>query len=254
MKKILVLLALTSLTGCGFKIVDTGERGVETQFGKVIGDALPEGMQFYNPFTSDVTTLSIKTITSNDKTIGYTKDVQQATIEFSVNYNLNSDSVTTVYRTVGRDWQAKLVTQAVPAIIKNVIGKWEAVELVSNRQKATSEIEQTLITELAKNGVTITRFEITNITYVAEFEKAVESKVVAIQRAAEAENKTKQIEEEAKQKVISAKAEAESMRIRSDALSQNKSLVDYEAVQKWDGKLPQYVMGNSMPFVNLKKD
>ena len=32
----------------------------------------------------------------------------------------------------------------------------------------------------------------------------------------------------------------------------NKNLVEYEAVQKWDGKLPQYMMGNSVPFVNLK--
>lgn len=26
----------------------------------------------------------------------------------------------------------------------------------------------------------------------------------------------------------------------------------YEAVQKWDGKMPQYMMGDSIPFINLK--
>ena len=41
------------------------------------------------------------------------------------------------------------------------------------------------------------------------------------------------------------------MSIRANALTKNKALVEYEAVQKWDGKLPEYMMGNSIPFINL---
>ena len=41
------------------------------------------------------------------------------------------------------------------------------------------------------------------------------------------------------------------MAIRAQALNQNKSLVQYEAVQKWDGKMPQYMMGNAVPFINM---
>ena len=52
-------------------------------------------------------------------------------------------------------------------------------------------------------------------------------------------------------KLIAAQAEAKSMAIRAQALAQNKSLVQYEAVQKWDGKMPQYMLGNSVPFINV---
>ena len=41
------------------------------------------------------------------------------------------------------------------------------------------------------------------------------------------------------------------MEIKSEALSKNKGLTEYEAVQRWDGRLPQYMLGNSVPFVNL---
>ena len=41
------------------------------------------------------------------------------------------------------------------------------------------------------------------------------------------------------------------MAIRANALTQNKALVEYEAVQKWDGHLPQYMMGNTVPFMNI---
>lgn len=33
----------------------------------------------------------------------------------------------------------------------------------------------------------------------------------------------------------------------------NKALVEYEAVLKWNGELPQYMMGNSVPFINVSK-
>ena len=42
------------------------------------------------------------------------------------------------------------------------------------------------------------------------------------------------------------------MSIRAHALTQNKALVQYEAVQKWDGKMPTYMMGDSVPFINIK--
>ena len=124
--------------------------------------------------------------------------------------------------------------------------------VIENRQTVTQKIAEQITLNLAKVGVVVQTFELVDISYAQEFERAVEAKVTAVQRAAEAENKTKQVEEEAKQKVISAKAEAESMRIRANALTQNKALVEYEAVQKWDGVLPTMMMGGgSVPFINM---
>ena len=85
-----------------------------------------------------------------------------------------------------------------------------------------------------------------------QFEEAVKFKVIAVEQAKEAQNKTVKVTEEATQKIIAAKAEAESMTIRTQALSKSKTLIEYEAVQKWDGKLPNYMLGSgTMPFINL---
>ena len=105
-------------------------------------------------------------------------------------------------------------------------------------------------TTVLNNTVHIT-FQFINIDYSDKFEGAIEDKVIAEQKAQEAVNNTKRIKEEAEQKLISAKAEAEAMEIKSEALSKNKGLTEYEAVQRWDGRLPQYMLGNSVPFVNL---
>jgi regulator of protease activity HflC (stomatin/prohibitin superfamily) len=82
----------------------------------------------------------------------------------------------------------------------------------------------------------------------------VEAKVIAQQRAQEAQNRTEQTKQEAQQKVITATAEAQSMKIRADALSQNPKLVSWEAVQKWDGKLPVNMYGQAaIPFIDVGK-
>jgi regulator of protease activity HflC (stomatin/prohibitin superfamily) len=80
----------------------------------------------------------------------------------------------------------------------------------------------------------------------------VEAKMVAIQKAIEEKNRTVQIDEQAKQTVLKAEAEAKSMQIRARALEQNPKLTEWEAVQKWNGTLPQYMLGGAVPFINLK--
>ena len=139
----------------------------------------------------------------------------------------------------------------VEGTIKDVIGKWNAQDLVANREAAATDIIGKLQKQLESKYINITGFQITEIKYSDVFERSIESKVTAEQEALKAKNRTVQIQEEAKQKIISAEAEARSMKIRADALAQNKSLVQYEAVQKWNGVMPTYMLGNSMPFIGL---
>ena len=157
-----------------------------------------------------------------------------------------------MYRDVGRDWEQKLIPQVVLGTLKEVVGKWDAVDLISNRDKAAATAYDAIAKNLGDRNVEISRFEITDISYTAEFETSVEQKVIAQQKAIEEQNRTKQIEEQARQKVLSAEAEAKSMQIRAEALEQNAKLVEWEAVQKWNGVLPQYMLGGgATPFINL---
>ena len=50
MKKILFIFAtILMLTGCGAEQIDTGNRGVETSWGKIVSaEPITEGLYFYN--------------------------------------------------------------------------------------------------------------------------------------------------------------------------------------------------------------
>lgn len=249
---IIVLFVIAVLLCNPIVVVGVGERGVKVTLGKVSPESLGEGMHFIMPYVQKIAKMDVKTQKYNTQTHVYTKDIQQARISYVVNYNLVSDSAYRMYQEVGMDYVSKVINPVLEGTIKDVIGKWNAQDLVANREEATNEILLKLRDQLSGRYVNVSGFQIVDINYSEVFERAIESKVTAEQDALKAKNKTVQIQEEARQKVISAEAEAKSMSIRANALTQNKALVEYEAVQKWNGILPTYMMGNSVPFINLK--
>lgn len=248
----IIAIVVLSFAGCGIKVVDTGQRGIKTRFGKVVSDSLPEGLYFYNPITSNIVEMDTRVQRFDGETDTYTRDVQQAVIKYTLNYRLQQNAAHLVYRDIGREWETRLIPQVVLGTLKEVVGKWDAVDLIANRDKAATTAFESIRNNLAERNVEVSRFEITDIAYTKEFEYSVEQKVIAQQKAIEEQNRTKQIEEQARQKVLSAEAEAKSIQIRAQALEQNAKLVEWEAVQKWNGVLPQYMLGGgAVPFLNL---
>lgn len=253
-----IIAASLILASCG-EIIDSGHRGVKKTFGKVEQRSLLEGFHWYNPFTTSIKEVDIRIKKITLETKVYTKDVQQADVEYVLNASLEPSMVHALYSEYGvrgsgvasGDLQSKVILPIASAAVKAVMGKWNATDIISNRQKVTEEVAALVKVKLNERYISVANIEVTKINYADKFEKAVEDKVVAIQKAQEAKNNTVRIKEEANQKIISAKAEAESMRIRARALSSNKGLVEYEAVQKWDGKLPIYT-GGAMPFIKIK--
>lgn len=250
---IAIALILSAIVGatCVTQI-DAGHRGVKTVWGKVTGESLPEGLYFYNRISSNIYPLDCRTSKFSLRTNVYTKDVQQSEVQITINYNLDPLFAHDVFEKVGADYASKIIQPQVLSALKDTFGKWEADKIIANREKARNDILTNLKETLQENHIQISSVMLDNIDFSDQYERAIEEKQIATQNAIKAVNKTRQIEEEAKQKVLTAQAEAESMRIRSQALSQNQNLVQYEAVQKWDGKLPVNIYGSApIPFLSI---
>lgn len=256
MKKLLLTTALCIfLTGCG-EVIDTGNSGVKTFFGEITSSKpLDEGLYFYFPFFQNVYEYDCKTQLFSADYSTYTKDIQPADLKVAINYSVNKDNIISLHQTVGVLYEKKILFPISESIVKDVIGTWDATSLVENREKAAQQIYESLNKKLNESGfIKVENVSIKNIDYSNNFEKSIEAKVVARQKAEEAKNRTVEVEEKAKQQVIEAEAEAKSMKIRSQALAENKNLIQYEAVQKWNGVLPVNLYGSApLPFLDVKK-
>ena len=247
---ITVLILIVFFSTC--TVISPGERGVKVTLGKISPEVYQEGVHFITPFVSHISKWDVKTTTTNIKTQTPTKDIQTATIVYTLAYHLNPETVAKLQKEVGKDYYSKLILPVVEGVVKDVIGKQNASELIGNREVVASAIKVKLTEALNSSYFAVTDFNITNITYEATFMKAVEEKVTAEQEALKAKNKTVQVQEEAKQKILTAEAEAKAIQLKAEALANNKQIVELEYAKKWDGKLPQYVLGNSVPFINMK--
>jgi regulator of protease activity HflC (stomatin/prohibitin superfamily) len=243
-----------------FQVIDAKERGIVRILGKLSEKTLEPGIHIEIPFISVITKIDISTKKlelSNIKI--YTKDQQSATLSAVANYNIKVNKVIALYNKIGTLnkalFEETIIMPILQSTIRNEMGKWTAEQVITEKEKIAARIFESLQKAQAEGGldniISFSNFEIISLNLDEAYEAAVRAKVIAEQQAKMAENKTKQIQEEAKQRLIQAKAEAESMKIRSEALSKNKSLIEYEAVQKWDGKLPQYMMNGATPFINI---
>ncbi len=248
----IAIFAVITLISSIYRVAP-GHRGTLVTLGKVNSTSFNNGIGFKWPFISSMEKTDVRTQVLSDKAVTYTKDIQTAELTFTMTYNVVPEAVPAIYENVGKEYQQKLITPYLQDAIKDVVGIWQAQDLVANREKARLQILDQLKKKIDSRYIENITFQIANLDYSDNFEKAIENKVIAAQKAQEAQNNTRRIQEEADQKVISAKADAEAMTIKAEALEKNQRLVDYEAVQKWDGKLPTYMLGNSTPLLNLNK-
>lgn len=138
----------------------------------------------------------------------YTKDIQPATIKYVFTYKIVDGNAPNLYLSAGVAYQDKLISPVLRSTVKDIVGKWVAQELVANRDKAATEIQEALFKELPTEFFTEISFVIDDIDYSDVFEAGIEAKVLAEQDAQKSKNKTVQIEEEARQKEIAAQGEA----------------------------------------------
>jgi len=233
-----------------FVVIDQGERGVLLEFGQAKAIFEP-GLHFQIPIVHRVVVFDVRTKKEQVDAGSASKDLQLVQTTIALNYHADPKMVDKLYQQVGMDYESRVIAPAIQESIKASTAKFTAEELITKRSLVKDDTQQNLAERLSTYYVIIDDFSIVDFSFSPEFDAAIESKQTAVQQALKAENDLRRIEIEAKQRIETAKAEAESIRIQAEALKENADLIQLKAVEKWNGILPTYMMGNSIPLINL---
>ena len=191
-----------------FRTIDAEKVGVRVTFGKV--DTKPcYGLSMKLPLFGSFVKMDKTTQAIRYEDNMYTKDLQPAHVQYAFTYRINDANAPMLYLAAGREFKDKLIMPKLTRVVKDVVGRWGAQELISNRAKVQVEVTDVLRESLSSEFFSEISFELGDVDYSDEFEKGIEAKVLAEQKAQEAKNKTVQVEEEARQKVIEAKGDAD---------------------------------------------
>lgn len=179
-----------------------------------------------------------------------TADGQQVSVDATVLFKLDPNTVPELYRTVGADFVDKLITPFSRSQIRMVISRYTAPAIYSEkRQEAETVMTKEIADLLAPKHIVIDKVLLRAVYFSDDYSKAIEAKVIAQQRVAQAEFEVKEATQRAQAKIAEAQGLAQAQALQKASLTQE--YLQLEAIKKWDGKLPQVVGGGSVPFLNI---
>jgi regulator of protease activity HflC (stomatin/prohibitin superfamily) len=131
----------------------------------------------------------------------------------------------------------------------------------SGKESFFDSVQKSVSKELSPLGIEVSRiYLIGRFHFPDNVIAALNSKIEANQRAQQRENEFREAEAEAKKRIAQADGEAKCVLLKAKSQAQaNKiiaesvtpELIHWQAMQKWNGKLPQ-VTGGAIPMVDLK--
>lgn len=266
------------------KTVPTGSTGIVTTFGRIENVSLDAGIHFMAPWKK-VVNMDNRTQKQSIEMQCFSSDIQEVSVIYTVNYQINKANAQEIYRTIGKEYFDKIVMPKALEAVKSVFAKYTAEALVASRAGLSKEIEAVLVDDLSKQNIQITATSIENIDFTDAFTNAVEAKQVAeqnklkaqteqaqatLEAQAQAERQVIKAQADADASILAAKADAEVAKISSDSalyqgekeasilqrvgeqLAKYPDLVKYKYIEGWDGKMPQTILGNSDVIMDMR--
>lgn len=270
-------LVLALVLSC-VRSVPTGYTGILTTFGRVEQSNLEAGMHIKAPWQK-IVLMDNRVQKQTLDTQSFSSDIQQVDVRLTVTYHINKDAAALLYEKVGTRYYDNIIYPQLLENTKTVFAHYTAEGLVENRDALASQVTDLMRDDVEAYGIDVSTVAIENIDFSDRFTDAIEAKQVATQElqraqtqqqqatletsaqaerqriAAQAEADVAKIAADAEAYAITARAEAEAGANEKIAASLTDALIDYTQAQKWNGQLPDTVVGGegALPILGVGK-
>ncbi len=251
-----------------FVLVGAGERGVVfNRFSGVSRAELGEGLHVIVPWAQSVTRYDVKSQTytmsaasneansdagnTNDALSALTRDGLPVALEMSIRFHPDPEQVWRLHQSVGQDYVSKILRPQIRSHVRMVVSKYPVTDVYGPRRaQMIDQMTARLRQKFAQNNVVLDEVLLRDVSFSAQFQAAIEQKQVAQQDVSRMAFERERADKERRQKIIVAEGEAQSIRLKAAALSQNPDLTRYEYVQNLPSNV-QTVITDGRTILNL---
>ncbi len=230
---ILVLIFLIFINAF-WVIVDAGETGVQSLFGKVRDTELHSGFHIKNPFVK-ITKMDIRTqdytmsITQgegqkygSDVITALTKEGLSVDLDITVLYHVIEEKGSDIYRDVGLNYSEIIIRPQVRSVIREVIAEYDAKDIYSEkRQEAALQIFEKLNTKLGPRGIEMEDVLLRHVELPADLAQSIQQKLQSEQEAQRYDFVLEKEQKEAERKRIAAEGQRDAQQIINQSLTSN---------------------------------
>ncbi|WP_275362119.1 SPFH domain-containing protein [Xenorhabdus bovienii] len=200
-----------------------------------------------------------------------TSDSSTVETRVGIEYRVMEDKVIDVFKTY-RSGVQEITDNNIRQLIADSLinhGSYTTIDSLSAGGKATllNNVTEDLKKQLSPVGIEIQKVSwLGKMDYPPEVVDAINKKNKAVQETQMRQNEVEKSKAEADKIIaeayglaestkLKALAEAEAITLRGDALRKNPEVIQLEAVNKWNGVMPQYLGGDTpIPFISVDKN
>jgi len=254
--KNLVIISLAAVMISSCTVVRQGEIGVKRKLGKLNEKVEEPGSVVYNPFTTRVIKLPIRTQNLEIASNLPSKEGLNVQSIISILYKVEPEMAPTILETIGTDYEEAIINGIFRSAAADVCSRFYAKDMhTAKRAVIEDEIQERMMDLLGDRGFEIEAVLLKTIQLPQGLARAVEEKLEAEQDAQRMEFLLQREQLEAKRKMVEAEGIRDAQKIISEGI--NPMVIQWQSIDAFkklaespgskviitDGKTPMLING-----------
>jgi prohibitin 2 len=248
---IAALLVLVIAIFGSFTQVGVGEVGIVKHFGAIDTDhpdVFDPGIHTKVPFRDDVVIFDTRIQKEQVDSSAASKDGVTIHSTITINFHIEAAKAPLILQNIGANYKERIIDQQIQQAFKDVTAQYAGLELIQKREEVALKAKGVLKDKLTPYYIVVDEFTIPNYEFPKEFNDAILATQVANQQNLQAKQLQDKARTEAETALIVAQGLANAQKAQATTLT--PEYLQLQAINKWNGQLPQYLTPNTpLPFI-----